>query len=320
MVNEGFCPSYHMSKLTDQQKIEIVHKYVSTYHNCATLAREYGVDNSSIRSLLIRRGVKIKPLSEAKRKYHWDESYFDVIDSEAKAYFLGLLYADGYNNESRGEIHLSLQAKDRHILDQFKLQLKSDQPLIFIDLSNRYHKNQQDVYRVSLSSRKMSKRLSELGCFQAKSLTLKFPTRDQVPQEFIRYFVRGCFDGDGCFVASKAKKGYIQYSAAIVSSKEFCESLQHVLAAEIGISTFLTTRFKERQNSTRSMQVSGNLQVMRFLDWIYADSQIHLQRKFKKYKLEKRRSDFEHSLLKVGRSDKGTFIALPVDRSHLELK
>ena len=30
-----------------------------------------------------------------KRKYHCDDGYFDLIDSEAKAYWLGFLAADG---------------------------------------------------------------------------------------------------------------------------------------------------------------------------------------------------------------------------------
>ena len=34
----------------------------------------------------------------ASKKYFYDDNYFEKIDSEDKAYYLGFLYADGYVN------------------------------------------------------------------------------------------------------------------------------------------------------------------------------------------------------------------------------
>lgn len=53
------------------------------------------------------------------RKYKLNENYFDKIDIEEKAYFLGLLYADGYifTLRSNKYVRLQLQKIDKHILE-----------------------------------------------------------------------------------------------------------------------------------------------------------------------------------------------------------
>ena len=55
--------------------------------------------------------------SEAHRIYKIKESYFDFIDNEYNAYFLGLLFADGCNTGKN--ITLSLSGEDYYLLDIF---------------------------------------------------------------------------------------------------------------------------------------------------------------------------------------------------------
>lgn len=58
------------------------------------------------------------------RKYDVDDAYFDIIDTQDKTYFLGLLYADGCNYENQGVIKIDL------IQDNKELQLKVKSPLL----------------------------------------------------------------------------------------------------------------------------------------------------------------------------------------------
>ena len=67
-----------------------------------------------------RNGYKAKSQSELQRKYNIDETFFDVIDTEEKAYFLGLLYADGCNATNRNAVILSLKEDDKEILEKIK--------------------------------------------------------------------------------------------------------------------------------------------------------------------------------------------------------
>ena len=139
-----------MRKLSEQQKLDIIEKYKSGGHSHRTLGKEYGVDRSTIQDLLKRRGVKSMNTS---RKYTINEHYFDVIDTEEKAYWLGFLYADGNNNEVDGVVTMGLI--DKEILEIFKWDIGSNKPLY---LQNK-HGKQKDIHVMSMCSKHLSKTL-----------------------------------------------------------------------------------------------------------------------------------------------------------------
>ena len=43
-----------------------------------------------------RWGIKTRSLSDSHKVYYLNENYFEKIDTEEKAYWLGFIYADGY--------------------------------------------------------------------------------------------------------------------------------------------------------------------------------------------------------------------------------
>lgn len=272
-------------KLTDCEKVEIVKKYETDNFSMTQLAKEYGVSLQSISRFLKRRKIPLsKSAYDSRRKYTLNESYFDVIDVEEKAYFLGLLYADGYNNHEKGCIALSLQEEDKEILEKLNLLIESDRPLFHINerYKNTLHKNS---YVLNVSSRHMSDRLNELGCTQAKSLILKFPTEEQVPSHLIRHFIRGYFDGDGCYTISTPKtRTTPQSSASIVSTEDFCISVGRIIDRFLHLNYKITKRFKDSETSTRSIVISGNHQAYKFIKWLFSNATIYLKRKFNKFK------------------------------------
>lgn len=63
-----------------------------------------------------------------------NDSFFEKIDTEEKAYFLGLFYADGCNyiNGNASRVALSLQEDDKKILEIFNnfIYPNEDRPLL----------------------------------------------------------------------------------------------------------------------------------------------------------------------------------------------
>lgn len=255
-----------MGKLSDEQKINLVKDYTKENVTTGDLARKYGIRRQSVVGILKKRGIPIRQ----QIRYSLNEDFFDAIDTEEKAYILGFLYADGYNCEKRGQVNVTLHERDEDILIKMNSLISPDRPLYKIKTDKAIHK------RMTFNSKKMCQRLSELGCHQAKSLTIKFPTNKQVPRHLIRHFVRGYFDGDG-YLGIKWKTVSYVCKPSIIASTSFCQAI-HSLLKEMKIDNSL--RLKDK---VCYVEISNTHSGLRFLEWIYKNSKIYMNRKYDKY-------------------------------------
>jgi hypothetical protein len=125
------------------------------------------------------------------RKKKYDENYFEIIDTEDKAYFLGFIFADGcliYDPKKYiYKLSLKIHPKDKKILYQFKEKINGEMDIWF--------HGQRNMCEINLSGKKMVNDLINIGLHPNKTFTLKYPTIDV---ELERHFLRGYFDGDGC--------------------------------------------------------------------------------------------------------------------------
>lgn len=191
-------PSRHPS-LTEERKNKIKDYYLSCYNKRQT-CKEMHCGECTLNSIINEYGLYEPTMSVIKRKYDIDEDYFDVIDTQNKAYALGLYYADGSVASNGGTlVRLSLQECDKEILDKLNSEFGGNRKLLFIEYHKK-NKNWSNQYCLSISNKKLHNDLIKHGCLPNKSLILKFPTT--VPYDLTRHFIRGYFDGDG----SLAKK------------------------------------------------------------------------------------------------------------------
>jgi hypothetical protein len=223
------------------------------------------------------------------RKYTLNENYFDSIDTEDKAYFLGLLNADGCN--AGLTVRIALQEQDVDILNKFKYYINSDSPLRVRE-SHKLIKNNKEYtckqqYLLLLNSRYLCNRLSNLGCVPAKSLILKFP-KEHLSDDLVKHFIRGYFDGDGSVYTFKNKDpkrkiGYaIRFAASFSCNIYFAEELVKYIQKELDI-TFTSYQNKNEHPDSVKISIFSHKTVVRFLDWLYQDATVYLNRKFNKY-------------------------------------
>ena len=151
---------------SDVQKADIVKKYLSDKMTLKKISLDYNISDIPIKRVLREQHVITREPSETSRKYPLNEHYFDRIDSYDKAYFFGLLMADGYNSDQ--SIVLTLSKKDVKILEIFRDFIKSNQPLKFSTSDD----GKFEYYGLSLYSGYLSKRLTELGCMRRNLLKL----------------------------------------------------------------------------------------------------------------------------------------------------
>lgn len=270
-----------MKRLTDVQKIEIVEKYQTGKYTCVQLGREYGITGSSIGSLLKTRNIQINnDQTKLQRKYTLQEDYFDKIDTEDKAYFLGWLYSDGCNYPKLNRVFIAIQAEDKEILNRLNNFIGSNRPLL-IKAQSGY--GSKDIAELNINSKRISESLLKLGCIAAKSLTLKFPTEEQVPSYLIRHFIRGYFDGDGSVGAYKPTRGKIVLKTKTVSTENVCIGIQKNIQNRLNIYGGIASPNGELEKSTRQLTTHSTISSYKFLSWMYYDTDLFLQRKFDKF-------------------------------------
>jgi len=264
--------------LTEEQKLEVVNEYqsgLSTPH----LAKKYGVHSNAIRGILLRRNIKLRSPSKCHRKYYINEDFFDNINSQEKAYVLGIFYADGSNNIRKHKAYISLAEKDVDIVKKIRDLISPNKPLLY---SKRNPENikHQNRYMFYIDNKHMSEQLEKIGCITNKTFRLKFPK--WLNKDLYNHFIRGYFDGDGHIGIYKTKTNKIQANFSIVSTEEFCTSISEIFK-ELDINSKLYCRFPESNNSIRDVRIGGNLQILRLLDWLYKDASIYMNRKYQKY-------------------------------------
>lgn len=266
-----------MKRMSKSEIEELIKMYETGEYNFKQLDIHFDRGLGTCRGLLERRGHKAKSISEINRKYSLNEEYFNIIDSENKAYFLGFLYADGCNFPEGTRIVIGLAEKDKEILDKFNILLNYSRPLQYRKPTN----NSAAQYVLTISSKKISNKLSELGVVKAKSLILTFP--NWLDSKLYNHFIRGYFDGDGCITSSSpnrnkgGKKSDVKWS--IVGTEDFVSEVQKIMIKELDLNK---TRIKKHRNAFY-LEYKGGKQIRRIKEWLYNNSTIFLERKYNKF-------------------------------------
>ena len=239
------------------------------------IAEIFKCSQTNVSAILKRKNIQTRV---GKKIVYNDVNYefFKEINSEEKAYFLGLLYADGCVKTSNKTytITLKLKSNDRLIIEKFRNIMSPSSPIKTCD-NGKY-----SYFRIH--RKEICEQLIYHGCFPVKSLILEFPTT--VPDELIRHFIRGYSDGDGCIYNNKFKT-YVNTIWKIVSTKQFCGKVAKILKNELNIncSQFLSSPKRKRNIITTTLSVGGNIQSEKILDWLYKDSAVYMNRKYEKY-------------------------------------
>ena len=273
--------------LPENQWLELIAKYETGKYLCSDLSTEFQVSRPAISIQFKKRGIKLnKHRARTNRKYTLNEQYFDVIDTQEKAYFLGFLYADGTNCKNGRRVDLTLAEEDKEILEKLAALVESNKPLIRVKIKDR-QPTRQDQFCFSMNGTRISQRLTDLGCMNNKTFKLKFPTKEQVPEHLRRHFIRGYFDGDGGIsFTMPPSRNCMVYKISITSTQDMLNSIKYLIQKDLLVNISIRPSYAPKRDKKIIMELDivGRKQVMAFLDWMYKDASISLQRKFNKYR------------------------------------
>lgn len=207
----GIIPARKPFKIDNITGAQLVEDYKKKGVSYKDITAKYGIhDRESIMKTIRRFGGVPKPQGMVS-KYECDENFFSVIDTEEKAYWLGMLITDGFvlspqylkNGVCREKaaVGLSLAVKDKEHLIKFRTVVKSDAPLSYrepkINIINGKPAHSTGCFGIRIKCQKMVEDLAKYGVVPNKTSICYYPGNNLIPTHLERHFWRGCIDGDG---------------------------------------------------------------------------------------------------------------------------
>ena len=223
--------------------------------------------------------IRTKAALLGYRKQYADlfEDYFEKIDSDEKAYWLGFIYADGYIVANNTEIGIELSRCDETHLEKFLAAINAQKKIFhkekYIKIANNKKMSHVLTSKIRVYSSKMRNDLIKNGISLNKTYSKTFPI---VNRKYFYSFLRGYFDGDGCLYVKNSNVVSVTYTACHDECLKFIKSALH----EDGIKSEI---YKETDKKYRLYILGGKTGMMKFLNKLYNDSTVYLDRKYRLY-------------------------------------
>lgn len=269
-----------MKIITENEKLEIIRLYSEERISLTTLSKQFHRASQTIKKLLIDNGIKVRSHRESRKKYDYDETYFSIIDTPEKAYWLGFIYADGYiSKKQNGNPIFGITLAEEEPLIKLNKCLKSTKPIRSYKKTNGYS-DKSIEFKSVFSSNQMVEDLEKAGCVEHKTFKLKFP--HFLDKNLISHFIRGYFDGDGSVFQHLQKannREYLFLGVSICGTESFLRDLAIYINGE-------TCIYKDKRKTTDcwTIRFNSNIRCLNFYHYIYKDcGEMYLSRKKEKF-------------------------------------
>jgi AraC-like DNA-binding protein len=230
------------------------------------IQKEFGVSKRTIHRW--RERFTNIPLRVVHQKRIFDRNKFNDIETEADAYWLGFLLADGYVNEERWTVTLKLGLKDYSHLEKFIDFLEGEN----LEINKDKGGFGQTVVLVVLHSRTIVDNLIKQGVFQGKSGKEK-PNLN-IPPALYKHYLRGLVDGDGCLTSGEKRVIDLVGSEEIVTFfRDYVN--ENIIPLDLEKHSYIYEHGKIKRFTCAREEVVE--EVFRFL---YEDANVYLTRKY----------------------------------------
>ena len=266
-----------MKKILTEDKI----KEIRQYYQSKPMGLKDIEDEFNISHPLAVRALKNIPKYPKNLVLNPDmkENYFENIDSEDKAYFLGYIIGDGNvftdycDNGYSAMISITANETDIEILQSFVKQVR---------VNTAIGTDGRGARQAVVRSNKMAKDLSKYGVVPRKTLSTYLPKN--IPDNLMKDLIRGICDSDGSIGAQPLKNNPDKFNHWI----SFCGTKQLML----DISQYCYDNLPLQHQSTVYEYANKTLSETKFKNisdmhtvgmWMYDSSTFFLSRKKNKF-------------------------------------
>ena len=224
-------------------------------------------------------------------RYLFNYDFFQDIDNEHKAYWLGFLCADGCILDMKLKsgkkipqtVQISISVNDIELIYKFMNDIGLEKEIYIGEAKNK--KSTTKYAKLCAGSNKMCEDLISHGCTQRKSCTLKFP---DIEDCLVRHFIRGYFDGDGSvyfcerFQYDKRRgKEYLNqhFVCNFQGTYDFLSKLRFILEE----SNIKCGKIRKGHGNIYTFEFSSRESVTSFYHYIYDGATVYLNRKHEKF-------------------------------------
>lgn len=256
-----------MHKKTSQETIDLFIKEYLEGDSIVVISKKYNTSSQTVWKYILKAGIN-RPMSISATKHSLNKHYFDEIDTEYKAYFLGLLFGDGSNDYGvkNNRVTISMLEEDAlEVLTVFKKELNLSRELILSKGRKADGNTGSNLLTLTIYNKHMCQVLKNLGMTKNKSKDMKFPL---IPANLYRHFVRGYFDADG---SVQNKSGY---------QASICSNSERLLLDIKEIVNIPSKIYVRQQKNLNYILHYGKIETTSiFHNWMYKDSNVFLSRK-----------------------------------------
>lgn len=236
------------------------------------LGDEFGCNRNTIHAIVKRLGHD-RRRDGRPRTHRCDDSYFDRIDTQEKAYWLGFVAADG--GVVGNTVRVKLAAKDKEHLRRLRVSLGATNPVL--DTVTKVNGEPFAQSYLTITSKRLASGLASHGVVPNKSATLEWP--EHLAPDLIRHYLRGYVDGDGGFYVypDKARPERLPvFLCTFICSPPFAAGARTYLAEAAGASR---SRLIPESGGMVTVRYAGRPQVRSIYRLLYEAATLCLPRK-----------------------------------------
>lgn len=266
LINANCYVTPYKKNISKKEIVNMIKDYNNRIPICK-ISSKYSINRKRIVKLLKENNV----IDHQNHKFDFDRRFFENIDTEKKAYWLGFIYADGSVYKSKDNIshHLviKLSSKDINHLYKFKndFNLPHD---VKLRKENGFGGGFESA-RIRIVSKELVNDLIKHGCIPNKTLLLQFPN---INENLYNHFIRGYFDGDGSISLIQKTQ---QKQITILGNYDFLCKIQEILTKNCNINK---TKIAKK-NKIYYLIYGGNNNAKKIENFLYANQTTCLDRK-----------------------------------------
>lgn len=250
---------------------EIIKYYLSYPMTIKQVSEEYNLCCPTISKIL--KDIPKYPKSQINNPC-LEEHYFNIIDNEYKAYFLGLLISDGnvFKDKTgrQNSISITLDLEDKYLLEKFKECIRTNTIIA---------KDGRGCGQIAIRSNIMAKDLEKYGVVPRKSFKTYLPIISDI---YMKDLIRGIFDGDGSIISKLNHDNRFLHCISFCGTHKLMEDISSYIYKNLKLNQKPKVYdYKDRKLS--EIKIQNKLDILVFGEWIYNDCQIFMKRKKKIY-------------------------------------